>query len=527
MPDLPKSIITFGAGLMSAWAEFRLRRPALPGQKKAFRELVARLAFTEQGRACGLKSTTSYAEFSRNVPLRTYESFVPQIERMKRGEADVLWPGQCSFYITSSGTTTGRAKCLPVTHDMAHHFRRAGLDFLYYYTQRVGHAGIFQGRQLFLGGITTLAPIPEVAPFEAWIGDLSGISAFNMPRWVEKHHYEPGEEIASMADWPAKMQAIAERTLHRDIALVAGIPNWLLSFAQIMRTRATRGRAAPLNLQAIWPNLECVMHGGTSIAPFLTELQQACGPNVIFHEIYPSAEGFIAAQDKESSRGLRLMTDTGIFYEFLPLADYDESRLDQLGEKAVPLHGVKPGVNYVLLMTTPAGLCRYVIGDVVRFVTTKPPRLIHVGRTQLRLNTLGEHVIEKDLTDALTKVCHDHDWQITNFHVALLTDNSFTGQQHGRHEWWIELRPGTVVTPTGPVLETALDAELQRLNENYKVKRQAGGLEPPLVRLVIPGVFEHWMRTKGKWGGHHKMPRCRPDRTIAGELAQIARFNAE
>ncbi|MCB1103806.1 MAG: GH3 auxin-responsive promoter family protein [Cephaloticoccus sp.] len=527
MPNLQKSIITFGAGLMSAWTELRLKRSARPGQEKAFRELRSALALTEQGRACGLTARTAYADFNRNTPLRTYENLLPQIERMKRGEADVLWPGQCHYYAVSSGTTAGRTKYLPITDDMVRHFSRAGLDSLYYYTQRTGHAGVFQGRHLFLGGATTLMPIAEAAPFEAWGGDLSGITALNLPPWVEKHLYEPGTDIAGMSDWPAKLRAIAERTLGRDITLIAGIPSWLLILAQTMREQAARKGLTPANLQAIWPNLECIVHGGVPIGPFLQELQQACGPTVNFHEVYPASEGFIAAQDAESSRGLRLMTDVGLFYEFLPLADYDETRLDQLGPKAVPLAGVKVGVDYVLLLTTPAGLCRYLIGDVVRFLSTKPPRLIYVGRTKLQLSAFGEHVIEKELTDALTKVCHGYDWRIVNFHVAPLFVNSLTGQQRGRHEWWIELRPGTVVTPTGPVLETALDAELQRLNDDYEAKRKGGGMEPPIVRLVMPGIFESWMRTKGKWGGQNKMPRCRSDRAIADELAQIARFTAE
>lgn len=527
MPNLQKSIITFGAGLMTAWTELQLKRSARPGQEKAFRQLMRALALTEQGRACGLTANTKYTDFNRNAPLRTYESLLPQIERMKRGEADVLWPGQCNYYAVSSGTTAGRTKYLPITDEMVRHFSKAGLASLHYYTQRTGHAGVFQGRHLFLGGATTLSPIPEAAPFEAWGGDLSGITALNLPPWVEKHLYEPGAEIACMTDWPAKLKAIADRTMQRDITLIAGIPSWLLILAQTMRERAAKNGAAPANLQAIWPNLECVVHGGVPVGPFLTELQQACGPSVNFHEVYPASEGFIAAQDAESALGLRLMTDAGIFYEFLPLADYDEARLDQLGAKAVPLSDAKPGVDYVLLMTTPAGLCRYVIGDVVRFVSTKPPRLVYVGRTKLQLSAFGEHVIEKELTDALTKVCHGYDWRVVNFHVAPLFVNSLTGQQRGRHEWWIELRPGTVVTPTGPVLETALDAELQRLNDDYEAKRKGGGMEPPIVRLVMPGIFEQWMRTKGKWGGQNKMPRCRSDRAIADELAQIARFTAE
>lgn len=526
MANLHKSLITFGAGLMTAWTELRLKRSAVKEQAAAFRQLRNKLALTEQGRDCGLSATTPYAEFARNTPLRTYENLGPQLERMQRGAADVLWPGQCALYAGTAGTTTGRPKLLPVTDDMLEHFLRAGLDSLYYYTQRVGHAGIFQGRQLLLGGSAALTPLTAAAPFEAWCGNLSGIAVYNLPRWAEKHLFEPGAEIANQTDWTTQLHAIAQRTLRRDITLVAGLPAGLQSFAEILRQTAKRGRATPLNMQAVWPNLECIVHGGAPIGPFLRGLQPLCGPTVNFHEIYPAAEGFIAAQDSDGALGLRLLTHAGIFYEFLPLADYDEARPDRPRAKVVPLGAVQPGVDYVLLMTTPAGLCRYLVGDIVRFISVVPPRFIYVGRAELRLNAFDERVTERELTESLTKVCHQHDWRIVNFHVAPLFAPAFTGPPRGRHEWWIELQPGTVVTPTGPVLEAALDTELQRLNDYYKAKRQGGNLEAPLVRLVMPGVFEHWLRHKGKFGGMHKMPRSRADRAIADELAQIARFTS-
>ena len=219
------------------------------------------------------------------------------------------------------------------------------------------------------------------------------------------------------------------------------------------------------------------------------------------------------------------MADAGLFFEFLPVQDYDPDRLATLGPKAVPLEGVRPNEDYVLLLTTPAGLCRYVLGDVVRFISTEPPRLIYVGRTGLQLNAFGEQVIEKELTDSLVAVCSPHGWSITNFHVAPAFSESNTGEIRGRHEWWVELRPGTMQTPTGVVLASQLDAELRARNPHYELKRRGVGLEPPIARLVMPGVFEHWMRHHGKWGGQNKLPRCRSDRVVADELMQLARFN--
>ncbi len=523
---LPKSIFTFGANLLTAGAEWRLRqKKSAPGaQKKTFEGLMTQLAATTYWKSAGIVAGMSYDSFQARIAPRAYEQFEPVIDRVRRGEADVLWPGTCSFFAVSSGTTSGRTKYLPVTEAMLGHFRKAGLDSLLYYTVRVRHAAMFRGRHLFLGGSTVLTPIEEVKPHEAYAGDLSGITALNLPPWVEKHLYEPGATIAQMSDWPKKIEAIVQRTKSLDITTLAGIPSWVLILAAALRESSAKGKHRVSNLQGLWPNFECFIHGGVPIGPFQEELRTALGPTVNFHEVYPASEAFIAAQDAEPIAGLRLMADVGIFYEFIPMAEFDDTRLDQMGRKCVPLVGVKTGVDYVLVMTTPAGLVRYVIGDVVRFISTEPPRLVYVGRTKLQLSAFGEHVIEKEVTDALTAVCRRHDWTIVNFHVAPVFVNSLTGQNRGRHEWWIELKPGTVTTPTGPQMAIELDAELQRLNDDYEAKRKGGGLDAPIVRLVMPGVFEHWQRFRGKWGGQHKMPRCRSDRNIADELAQITNF---
>lgn len=529
MPVWPKTFYTFGAGLLTARTEWRLRqrRGAVESQHRVFGRLTRKLATTTFWREAGLEENMTYARFSARVAPRTYEQLAPAIERMKRGEADVLWPGRCAFFAVSSGTTAGRTKYLPVTEEMLAHFRQAGLDALLYYTVRAKHAGVFRGRHLFLGGSTALEPIPEAKPQAAYAGDLSGITSLNLPSWVERHLYEPGTAIARLSDWPAKIDAIVERARTLDISLLAGIPSWVLILAAALRERSVTGKQRLSNLQGLWPNLECFVHGGVPIGPFYDELRLVLGPTVRFHEVYPASEGFIAAQDHEAVAGLRLMVDAGLFFEFLPMADFDEARLEQLGRKVVPLAGVKPGVDYALLLTTPAGLVRYVLGDVVRFLSTAPPRLIYVGRTKLQLSAFGEHVIEKELTDALLAVCQRRGWTIVNFHVAPLFANSMTGTQRGRHEWWIELKPGTLTTPIGPQIAAELDAELQRSNDDYGAKRKGGGLEAPFVRLVMPGVFKHWLNYQGKWGGQHKMPRCRSDRAVADELAQITNFAAD
>lgn len=529
MPDWSKNLHVFGAGLSTAAAEWRLRRrrSAVAAQARTFRRLLPRLGATSFWRAAGVEAGLDYATFARRIPPQDYDAIAPAIGRMARGETSVLWPGRCPLFAISAGTAAGQPKYLPVTDELLAHFRTAGFEALLYYTVRTRHAGVFHGRHLLLGGGTPLTPILEAKPHEAFAGDLSAISTLSLPPWVERHLHEPGSAIAGMSDWTEKIAAIVTRTAPLDISLVAGMPNWLLVLAAALREHARPGGRPPGNLQELWPNLECCMHSGVPVGPFQEELRLALGPDVRFHEVYPASEGFIAAQDGEPVEGLRLMTDQGLFFEFLPMADFDGTRLAQLAPKVVPLDGVKPGVDYALLLTTPAGLVRHVIGDVVRFTSTTPPRLVYVGRTELRLNAFGENVPEKDLTDALVGICRRQSWMIANFHVAPFFSGAAARPVRGRHEWWIELRPGTNMTPKGPEMAAALDTELQRLNAEYAARRRAGGIEAPLVRLVMPGVFEHWLTFKGKWGGQNKTPRCRSDRAVADELAQITNFAAD
>lgn len=526
MPVWPKSFYIFGLSLKSAAAEWALRQKhaAAADQNRAFAALTPSLAAASHWQQAGVEARMDYASFQKRVPLQRHENLEPLIERMKAGESDVLWPGRCSLFVTSSGTTTGVQKYLPLTGGMLGHFRRAWIDALLYYTVRAKHAAVFRGRHLHCGGCTARVPLPSTSGHQPCATGLAGASELSLAGWAEKHLYEPGTTIAQMSDWPEKLKATAQRTARSEITLLAGIPMWALNVANAVRDLHAKGQPAPANLQGVWPKLECYIHRGVPVGPFYDELRATLGPKVKFHEVYLAPEGLIAAQDGEPSAGLRLITQTGLFFEFLPMADYDETRLDQLGAKAVPLSDVKPGTNYVLLVTTPAGLARYVVGDVVRFISTEPPRIVYVGRTRLRLDAFGEAVIEREVTDALVAVCQRRAWTIVNFHVAPLFASSMTGQLRGRHEWWVELKPGTVATPTGPQMAVELDAELMRQNPDYTSKRKTGVLDAPFVRLVMPGVFEHWLTYHGRWGGENKMPRCRSDRSVADELAQITNF---
>jgi hypothetical protein len=516
----PRRVAGFIGRQLSRHTARRLHQlgPGVAAQEETFGSLVGALAGTDFGRTHGLERYMSHAEFHRRLVPRAYEDFAPFIERMKQGEADVLCPGRCEHFAVSSGTTAGPSKWLPVNAPLLDHFRDAGLDVLFFYALRAGSGSVFRGRHLFLGGSSTLQTLPGPTPPICY-GDLSGITALKMPGWVARYLYEPGLEIAHLADWPAKLAAIARRTARADLTLVAGIPSWLLVLAATLRAHVEKetGRA-PLNLREVWPHLECLVHGGVPVAPFADELRSAYGPGIRCHEVYPASEAFIAVQDDAPEAGLRLLVDRGVFFEFLPVAAYDEANPGRSAAHVVPLSGVQPGVDYVLLLTTPAGLVRYVIGDVVRFISTNPPRLVYTGRTKLQLSAFGEHVIEKELTDTLTAVCRQHRQTLVNFHVAPLFPDPGAGRPLGCHEWWIELRAPAETVAAG-AFAADLDRELSARNDDYAAKRTGHGLTEPAVRLLAPGHFERWLRQAGKWGGQSKTPRCRSDRQVAEALA--------
>ncbi|MBI5380533.1 MAG: GH3 auxin-responsive promoter family protein [Opitutae bacterium] len=523
MSALPKPLIILRANLLSAGMRWRLRQTQdIPAQHRTWRTLVGKMALTQHGRSLRLDARMRYEQFQSHVPLHSYERIAPLIERMQCGEADLLWPGQCTHYVATAGTTD-QPRLLPVTADMSAHFSRAIRDALLYFTARNGCAGLLSGRRLCLFDSAQLSPLelPDNR-FTAYAGDLGTIVHQHLPSWMQPPadaSIPPEPDV----DWSQRLQTLAAANPADDITVLGGLPHWLQLLANSVRAQQTSAQTA--TPASGWTHLRGVFHWGVPFEPFAEELRRTFGPAERFHEVYPSAEGFIAAQDSVNAHGLRLMTDAGLFFEFLPWRDYEEGRLAELGAKAVPLEGVRTGVNYLLLLTTPGGLCRYASGDVVRFTSTKPPRLLYAGRAPLALRAFGEHVLERELTDALVNVCARHDWQIVNFHVAPVFLSSLTGRIRGLHEWWVELKPRTIETPTGPTLAPALDAELQRLNEEYAARRRLGAMEPPLVRLVMPGVFEQWMRQSQRWGAAHRMPRSCNDRTIADELAQLARFS--
>jgi hypothetical protein len=478
-------------------------------QRATFTALLRQFGDTEFGRQHGLAAGMSYDSFRRDLPLRTSADFRGFTERMAGGARDVLWPGACRQFVYTAGTVDGTPKMLPVTPAMALHFRTALSDAWLLHVARRDRTSLFHGRHVQIGASTALQ-----SAHGAKAGYLEGIMRANLSEWARENLCAPPAAIAALPEGPQKTAATVQACTERDVRLVCGTPGALIALLEAAQTHGVA-----------WRELECCVHTGALLGSLERPLAARLGPQVSLHEIYAAAEGVFAAQDAESERGLRLLTDAGIFFEFLPLREATGD-LTAHAAACVPLADVRPNLDYALVVTTPAGLCRCLVGDAVRFVSTQPPRLLVTGRTPTRLNCFGEQVAERDVTDALLEVCGRSEWDIVHFHVAPYLTRTVP-RPHGHHEWWVELRPGTVRTPTGPVLASELDIELTRRNRDYSARRRQGAMDAPVVRLVMPGMFERWADLHPTFGGPGKTARCRNDRVMADQLAAIARFHPE
>ncbi|HEY4246186.1 MAG TPA: GH3 auxin-responsive promoter family protein [Lacunisphaera sp.] len=518
----PRFLINFWAGCRIAAFKRRLKSLSrgISAQEKTFRKLMAKTARTEFGRAHGLNPKTSYAQFRESVPPRTYAYFEPLIQRMMAGEPGVLTPERCVFFVETANTTGDSPKRLPAPEGMLRHFRSALRDALFLYATRAAHNGVFLGRHLHTGASTAL-----IGEKGAYRTSLDGMLILCLTSWVEANLRSPVPALAQMAEGPGKIRATAQDMIGRDVTLVAGMPATVHALSLAAREAASSGKRRMTTLQALWPNLECFFHFGAPLGLYAESLRVALGPTVNFHEMYSAAEGIIAAQDEKNAGALRLLSDSGLFFEFILSRDFNEETLASAGTLCVPLENVEPGVDYVLLLTTPAGLCRYVPGDIVRFVSVDPPRLQFVGRTQLQLNSFGERVTEREILESLLVVCQRNGWQPVSFHVAPYHYRAAAGRAISSHEWWLEFRTPTMKTPTANVIAPELDAELIRRNPEYAAKRSSLALDLPTIRLVMPGLFEQWAQGQGNISRVTKMPSCRSDRLIADQLAQFTRFH--
>jgi len=486
------------------------RRPGATLQEQTLHRLVRQAAGTRFGRDHGFASIRTVADYQRRVPLRDYEAFWGEYWRPAFPHlTDNTWPGQVPYLALSSGTTTGSTKYIPISAAMLASNRRAALTSLAWF--RVAHpdAALLSGRMFFLGGSTDLGR-PDPAFPQTLAGDLSGIATREVPAILRPYTYPPSD-LALLGDWDEKLERLAEESARLPVTLVSGVPSWLLVLFERLRQRTGRERIAE-----VWPTLRVVVHGGTRFDPYRGLFRRLVGDDVHFLETYPASEGFVAAEDPRHGL-LRLIPDHGVFFEFVPVGE--------LGHDRPTRHTVAdlvPGVQYAVVLTTCAGLWGYVLGDTVCFERRDPPLLRFTGRTRQFLSGFGEHLIGEEVERAVAEAAETTGADVTDFHVGPVFPK--TARMPGRHRYLVEFAqgPGDV-----DAFAQEVDAALCRVNEDYRAHR-AGDLTlgGPEVVPVRRGGFADWMRSRGKLGGQHKVPRMDNSGLLTEELARWLQENS-
>jgi len=468
-------------------------------QREWLSRLLATASSTEWGKKYDYRTIKSAETYRERVPVSTYEEFKPMIDRLRRGEQNVLWPEEIKWFAKSSGTTDSKSKFIPISQSTIEecHFK-AGKDVLTLYLNNFPDSGLFQGKGLLMGGSQNIQEVNNRSYFE---GDLSAILIHNMPYWAQIMR-TPSLAIALMDEWESKLTLMAESTMDHDVTSISGVPSWtLVLLRKILKLSGKQ------NILEVWPNLEVFFHGGVSFDPYRNQFDGLiAGSQMNYFETYNASEGFFGIQDQPKSNELLLMLDYGIYYEFVPL--------NQVGlhfPKSLTLDQVETGETYALVITTESGLWRYMIGDTVQFTSLSPYRIIIVGRTKNFINVVGEELMVDNAEKALAIACEKTAAGILDYTAAPLYEEG-----NIRHEWLIEFEK--LPDHLGYFAE-CLDQALQNLNSDYEAKRYHNMvLSPPLLTVIEKGAFYRWMKQHNKLGGQHKVPRLYNNRDFVDEI---------
>ena len=471
-------------------------------QNELLQKLLNTAKNTEFGKAHTFSSIKDYTDFSSKVPIQKYESIEPLIERCRKGEQNLFWPTPIRWFAKSSGTTNAKSKFIPVSDEALEGCHlKAGKDMLCLYINNNEETQMFTGKGLKLGGSTAI-----YEDNNSYFGDLSAIITENLPFWAD-FSSAPSQEVALMAEWETKMEAIIDETINENITSLVGVPSWMLVL--LNRVLEKTGKD---NILEVWPNLEVYFHGGVNFNPYREQYQKLIPKEGFkYYETYNASEGFFAIQDINGSNELLLMLDYGIFYEFIPMDQY-------LGEDsvAIELQEVELDKNYAILITTNSGLWRYLIGDTVKFVSLDPYRIKITGRTKHFINAFGEELIIENAEDALKKVCKKTKTEIIDYTVAPIFMN---GKAKGAHEWIIEFK---IAPKDIDYFAELLDNALKSINSDYESKRYLNmTLTMPKVHQAESGLFYNWLKQNGKLGGQHKIPRLSNNRDFVEALLAL------
>ncbi len=473
-------------------------------QQELFKKLITSARNTEWGLKYDYRSITSQEIFRDRVPLNDYDTLKPYIERLRRGEQNILWNSEIKLFAKSSGTTSDKSKYIPVSQEALEecHYK-GGKDMLSIYCNNHPDTLLFDGRGLAMGGSHNITEINNEVYYD---GDLSALIVENLPYWAEFIRV-PKKSVALMDEWEQKIEVMAKETMEHDVTNILGVPSWtLLLLRRILEITGKR------TIMEVWPNLEVFFHGGVNFMPYREQFDEIiANPTMNYMDTYNASEGFIGLQDRTDSDELLLMLDYGIFYEFIPMDHFHDEH-----PRTLLLHEVEKGVNYAMVMSTNGGLWRYVIGDTVRFTSLGPYRFHITGRTKNFVNAVGEEVIEDNALKALAIACDKSDAAIAEFTVAPVY---FKGQENAAHEWLIEFEKAP---DNLDYFSETLDNALKSLNSDYEAKRYHNMvLRAPVVRALPEHTFYRWLKMRNKLGGQHKVPRLSNDRVHVDEILSL------
>lgn len=476
-------------------------------QDEVLKKLLATGRYAEFGQKYAFDDLLNYEDFKKRVPIHTYEQLFPYIERLLRGEQNILWPSEVKWFAKSSGTTNARSKFIPVTKEALEesHFK-GGKDLLSIFINNYPDTKIFSGKGLAIGGSYR---VNEFDPTNTSnYGDVSAVIMQNLPPWAEFIR-TPSLEVALMDNWEEKIDKLAKETIKVDVTQIAGVPTWTVLLLQFILQMEKKQ-----SVLEIWPNLEVFFHGAVSFTPY-KKLFKALIPSdqMKYWETYNASEGFFGIQSEKGSEELLLMLDYGVFYEFIPMEEIGKEYPDAIG-----LQDVEVGKNYAMVITTNAGLWRYSIGDTVKFTSVSPYKIKISGRTKHFINAFGEEVIIENAETAITAACDQTGAVIDNFTAApIFLDKS----KRGGHEWIIEFKSKPEDLPK---FINVLDDTLRNINSDYDAKRAHDiALVAPVVHSVQEGTFYNWMKKRGKLGGQNKVPRLSNSREYVEDiLAMVA-----
>ena len=471
-------------------------------QREVLQDLVTAAQYTEFGRQYKFNLLFSLKTFKQTVPVHEYNDLKPFILRMMNGEENILWNTPIEWFAKSSGTTSDKSKFIPVSKEsLEENHYQASKDVLTMYYKNFPDSDLLTGKGLVIGGSHQVSKVNENVQY----GDLSAVLMQNSPVWSNWIR-TPTLNIALMDEWEGKIEQLAQATINENVTSISGVPTWTLVL--IKRILEISGKTY---LAEVWPHLELYLHGGVSFVPYKEQFKKLIGKDINYLETYNASEGFFAAQVNPSEEGLLLFTHHGIFYEFMPIEEYGKKHPQTFGLGKVELNK-----NYALIISTTGGLWRYIVGDTVQFTSLVPYKIKVSGRLKHYMNAFGEEVIV-DNTDNAIAIASGKTGAIVNDYTAAPV--YFSNNSNGAHEWLIEFEQAPADLQ---VFAAELDTALKSLNSDYEAKRYKDiALRMPVLHALKRGTFNAWLKSKGKLGGQHKVPRLSNERTMLEEILQL------